>query len=240
MQLKVIGSNSAGNGYLLVSATDTLLIECGVSLKKIKQALNFKVSNVNAIVSHSHGDHANYLKQVLDCGIPVYASNHTLNAKGLAAHHRVKEISAGNQYQIGSFTVMPFPVHHDVPCFGYMIYHPEMGITVFLTDSYYSDFVFPAAQHFIVECNHSQDIMEQNDTKKFLKDRIMASHMNLETCKTLLKSNDLRSVINVVLIHLSDTNSDSRRFKREVEQETGKTVFIAEPGLTIPFNKTAF
>lgn len=238
MKLKVIGSNSSGNAYLLESKTDTLLIECGVHISKIKKALNYNLRNVHAIVSHSHGDHSLSIKDVLNCGIMVFASEHTLNAKGVLKHHRAHVIEENTSYWIGSFKIKSFLVNHDVPCFGFMIRHEECGLIVFLTDTFYSDYVFPGVNQFIVECNHSQDIMEEKKTPGFLRDRIIQSHMNLETCKALLLANDLSQVNNIVLIHLSDNNSDATRFKKEIQQQTGKSVTIAEPGLVIEnFNK---
>lgn len=233
MKFKVIGSNSAGNAYLLESATGTLLIECGVPLAKIKKALDFKITNVSAIVSHSHGDHAVSIKEVLKSGIKVYASRDTLTAMNVLNHHRAVQIEEGINYTIGGFSIRPFSLNHDVPCMGFLIRHEEMGLCVFLSDTAYSSYLFPGVNHFIVECNHALDIVDSNNTQKFLRDRIVQSHMNLETCKELLFANDLTAVNNIVLIHLSDSNSDARRFKKEVEQHTGKTVWIAEPGLVI-------
>lgn len=240
MQLKVIGSNSAGNCYLLQSNDETLLIECGVPFSKIKKALDFKYSNVFCLVTHSHGDHASSLKDVLNAGIKVYAGEETLKAKGVIAHHRAFIISAGTSYHFGSFKVKPFLVNHDVPCFGFLISHHECGLVLFLTDTYFCDYTFPGLNNIIVECNHSEEIINSNGTEKFLKDRVIQSHMNLETCKGLLMANDLTQVNNIVLIHLSDTNSNANQFKQEVTAITGKQVHVAEAGLTIPFDKTPF
>jgi arylsulfatase A-like enzyme len=55
-----------------------------------------------------------------------------------------------------------------------------------------------------------------------------------------LQANDISKVNNIVLIHLSDGNSHAERFKREVKEQTVRTVNIAEAGLDIPFNKTPF
>lgn len=239
MQLKVINSNSSGNAYLLESATDTLLIECGVHVNKIKKALNFKINNVNAIVTHSHGDHACSIKDVLNAGIPVYASAETILAAGILQHHRVNQMVAGTNYSIGSFKVRPFEVNHDVHCFGFLIKHEECGLVLFLTDTFYCNYHFPGLNNIIIECNHAVDLLQAN-TQKFLQDRIVQSHMNLETCKDLLRANNLSAVNNIVLIHLSDSNSDEERFQREVKEVTGKDVHIAKAGLCIPFNKTPF
>lgn len=240
MELMVIGSSSAGNGYILQSGSgDALLIECGVHLKKIKQALGFKIDRVHAIVSHAHGDHASSIKDVLNAGIPVYASLETLSTKEVIDHHRARVMEAGKTYPIGSFKVKPFEVNHDVHCLGFLIFHPECGLTLFLTDTYYCDYKFPGLNNIIVECNHDVELLEVN-SPKFLHDRVIQSHMNLETCKGLLLANDLRAVNNIVLIHLSNNNSDAVRFQREIKEITGKTVWVAEPGLEIPFEKFPF
>lgn len=240
MKLTVLGSNSAGNAYILqTDAGESLLIECGVAISVIKKSLDFNLHDVVAIVSHSHGDHAKSIREVANAGIPVYASADTFAAKGLTGHHRANTITAGKTFKVMGFAVKPFSVNHDVPCLGFLINHPECGLTLFLTDTFFCDYTFPGLNNVIVECNHAMDIIDNNKTPGFLRDRIIQSHMSLKTCKELLSANDLSQVNNIVLIHLSDSNSDEARFKREVSELTSKDVHIATKGLSIPFNKTA-
>lgn len=233
MTFAVIASNSMGNAYILRSATDTLLIECGISFMKIKKALNFNLANVHAIVTHSHGDHSVSMADVMNAGIDVYSGEETFKSKGLFGHRRAKYIEHGITYKIGSFRVKPFSLEHDVPCFGFIITHEECGNVLFITDTCYSKYTFPGMNNIIIEANNSEDIIESNATPQFLRDRIAKSHMTIETCKELLLANDLSKVNNIVLVHLSDSNSNAARFKKEVEQISGKTVFIAEAGLQI-------
>lgn len=241
MRLKVIGSNSRGNGYILQAKDQTLLIECGIHLNKIKQALDFNLKDVTAVVTHSHGDHAKYIKNVLNAGINVYAGKETFGATGTDKHHRANVMEAGKVYTIGSFKIKPFNVNHDVPCFGFIISHPECGLLLFLTDTYYCNYTFPGLNNIIVECNHDVDIIKANETATFLQERIVQSHMNVKTCKALLLANDLSKVNNIVLIHLSNANSDELGFKKEIEAATNKTVWIAEAGMIVEnFNKTPF
>jgi phosphoribosyl 1,2-cyclic phosphodiesterase len=240
MKLKVIGSSSAGNSYILQSNDGhSLIIDCGVNMSEIKKGLGFNLRNAAAIVTHCHGDHAKSVKDVLDVGIPVYASLETFQAIGVK-HHRAICIRAGMSCQIGAFKVKPFDVNHDVPCFGFLIQHDECGRVLFLTDTFFSDYTFPGINNIIVECNHDAKILNSNGTSAFLRDRIIQSHMNLETCKDLLRANDLSAVNNIVLIHLSDRNSDAERFEREIRDLTGKSVHVADAGLTIAFDKTPF
>lgn len=245
MVLKVIGSGSKGNAYLLENEQEALLIECGVSIMEIKKAVDFKINKISGcIVTHEHNDHAKSIRDVLSAGINVYATNGTFQGKSLnpSMAPRAKVISQRDEFQAGSFRVISFPINHDVnePC-GFLIYHADCGVTLFLTDSYYSNFTFSGLNNIIVEANYDADIIDEKlSHKKFLRDRILRSHMNLETCLDLLKSNDLSAVNNIVLVHLSDSNSHELDFARKVSELTGKTVSVATNGMEINFNKTPF
>lgn len=76
---------------------------------------------------------------------------------------------------------------------------------------------------------------------KALRDRTMKSHMEFDTCKETLLANDLSAVNHIVLIHLSDGNSNADDFKQGIQLATAKTVHIAQKGMTIDnFNKAPF
>ena len=249
MELHVINSNSAGNCYVLRNNQESLIIECGVRFDLIKQALKFNLKSVvGCLVSHEHGDHAKAIHEVQKAGINVYASFGTHRAcKTLdgAGNHRSIVLKSGEKVKIGGFTVLPFDTKHDAAePLGFLIRHAETGLVLFLTDSYFSEYAFPGLNNVIVEANYCQQILDDRlragENPRFLRDRVITSHMSLETCKGLLRANDLSQVNNIVLIHLSDSNSHAERFKREVEEATGKVVHIATAKLTIPFNKNPF
>jgi len=244
MILKVISTGSIGNAYLLENDEEALLLECGVKSDLIKQALDFNVDKVaGCIVSHSHGDHAKSISDVIDMGINTYASKDTFKALGVKSH-RAKSIKNLSINKIGGFTVMPFSGKHDVPCFGFIIKHKEIGNTLFLTDSYYSPYRFANLTNIIVEANYSKEIIDEKvhagGTMSFVRNRVLESHMSLENCLDLFDANDISKVNNIVLIHLSATNSNEVVFKETVENHTQKTVTIANNGDTINFNKTPF
>lgn len=249
MQLTIINSNSFGNAYILESSTgERLLIECGVAFDKIKQALGFSLANIaGCLLTHEHGDHAKSVNDVMKSGINVFASNGTHSALGTDKNHRAKVCRSEVPFSVGSYQVMAFNVKHDVrEPLGFLISHHESGTILFLTDSYYCEYNFSsiAFHQIIIEANYCQKILDARvaagANPKFLRDRVFTSHMSIETCKKTLATYNLSEVKNIVLIHLSDGNSDESRFKKEVEEQTGKMVHVALPGLTIPFNKTAF
>jgi phosphoribosyl 1,2-cyclic phosphodiesterase len=246
MKLKVIGSSSTGNAYVLENHREALLIECGVQIQKIKQAIGYNPRMVaGCLVSHEHQDHCKSVKEVLGLSIPVYSSYGTHQAMKTEGHHRARFLHEGVTETIGNFKVKPFAIKHDAAePMGFLIHHPETGVVLFLTDSYYSEYRFEGLNNIIIEANYCQKILDKRVqdgmNPQFLRDRVITSHMSIDTCKGLLLANDLTQVNNIVLIHLSDGNSDAKRFKEEVQGVTGKTVFIAEPGLSIDFNRKPF
>lgn len=244
MQLKVLGSSSKGNCYILENESEALLIECGVNFKVIKSGLDFNLSKVRAcIISHEHKDHCFAVKDILAAGIATYGTAGTGKAIGVVDHHRYNSIVPGKSFEAGGFKILPFETQHDCaePCC-FLINHEECGNVLFLTDTYYSAYTFRGLNQVIVEANYCQKIIDAKVaagvSPQFLRNRILSSHMSLATCKNFLKANDLSAVQNIVLIHLSDSNSDASRFRDEVAAATGKPVQIADAGLIIEnFNK---
>lgn len=248
MRLAIIGSSSRGNCYLLENETECLIIECGVKIMDIKKALGFSFTKVvGALVTHEHGDHACSINEVMRFGVNVYTSRGTMRALGLKIdNHRLHTIRAGEVFQLGAFKIMPFNVKHDVAePLGFIINHQETGSVLFITDSYYVEDTFKNINNVIIEANFSHEIVKQRMAGGYLPDfrarRLFTSHMSLETCESTLKANDLSKVNNIVLIHLSDGNSDALHFQKRIEGVTGKTVHIADAGMIIEnFNKRPF
>ena len=131
-------------------------------------------------------------------------------------------------------------MRHDVnvKTFGFLIFHEEMGKTVFLTDLVYSKFSFKGISNWLIEANYCNEKVRSSDG--FLASRVLNSHLSIQNCIKLLEANDLSQSNNICLIHLSDSNSNAKEFKQKVTDATGKLVHIAEPNLTIDFNKTPF
>jgi ribonuclease BN (tRNA processing enzyme) len=112
---------------------------------------------------------------------------------------------------------------------------------MFLTDSFMCEYTFPGLNHVMIECNYSDSKLirniESGRVPAFQRNRLMTSHMELNTCKEVLKSNDLSKVSNIILLHLSSDNSDENMFTSEIQRATGKSVYVANPGLSIELSK---
>lgn len=244
MKLKVVGSGSSGNCYIVHNETEALIIECGVRFKAIKEALDFKLNKVvGCLVTHSHQDHCKGAKEVLAAGIDIHCLPETADALGLRSH-RIHPLELEKAFEVGNFKVLAFPLLHDVPSVGFLIEHGETGRFCFITDTKYTEFTFPGMHNVIVEANYCENILHERlvsgEEAKFLGKRIINSHMSFQTCQGFLKANDLSKVNNILLIHLSDRNSHAERFKQEARAMTGCNVEVAVNGLEIDFNDKPF
>ena len=247
MKLQVIGSSSSGNCYILGNDHEAIVIECGIPFKRVQEAVDFDINRISgALVSHEHGDHAKHVQRFLDARIPCYMSIGTQEALGLTDNRLVCGMKpGGNPYHVGNFKVQGFETRHDAADpFGFLIYHPECGMTLFATDTYYLEYTFAGLNNILIECNYRQDILDANiasgKLNPALRNRTIKSHMSFDTCKETLLCNDLSKVNNIVLIHLSSGNSDAAAFRDGIQKATHKTVHVAEPGLQVLFNKTPF
>lgn len=247
MRLDILGSSSAGNGYVIQNGQEAIIIEAGIHLSEVKKALEFNNQKVACcLISHSHNDHAGHIKNYLKAGIRILAGEDVFQAKGIPtnAGYNITTVTPQRGYRVGNFRIVPFELYHDVPCKGYLVDHPECGSFVFITDTYTCDYTFPDLTQVMIECNYADDILERNiitdRISPSMRPRLYNSHMELETTKSFLQENDLSGVNNIILLHLSDSNSNEVRFVREVQEMTGKTVHAAKGGISIEFNKQPF
>jgi len=240
MTLKILGSSSSGNCYILEGKTETLILECGFSLPKVKQAINFNIQKVCAVlITHAHGDHAKYAKDFENV-FPVYANKHVIETKGLK---RTTEIEAGKGFMCGNFKVLPFIAHHDIPCVGYLIKHSEIGTLLFLTDSFICEYSFKGLNHVLIECNYSDEALAESVKRGLhwsVRERVMTSHMELQTTKKVLLQQSLDEVYNIVLLHLSSQNSDPVLMFNTIAEATGKPVVIARKDLELELNNQIY
>ena len=245
MELTVLGSSSTGNCYLLETEKEILIIEAGVNLREIKKAVNWS-KIVGAIVTHEHGDHSKSVMGLMRLGINVYSGPGTFKALKITKNvHRAKKMQAQIAYKIGEFNVFPFDVEHDAAQpFGFLIRHQECGTIVFITDTHYVKYKFPIINHLLIECNYSHEILDRNIEKGkvqiLVRNRLLKNHLSLSTLKKFLKVNNIKKVQNIVLLHLSEGNSNAMQFKKEIKNLTGKKVYIADKNLTLNINKTPF
>ena len=225
MNIKSLASSSKGNAYIISDNVTTILIECGLSIRELKIRSNFAVpSKIQAcLCSHVHSDHSKSLKELLKQGVDCYALPDVFESKGVSDHHRAKKIIPGIPFFVGTFTVMPLEMKHDVPCVGFYIHSFETNeYLLFATDTYLIKQAVNYADYIMIEANYDVRLVE--DTAQ--RDRLFKSHLNIDACIDYLSKIDLIHVKKIYLMHLSSRHSDEVDFKVRVQGVTGKPVEV--------------
>lgn len=226
MDIQVIASGSTGNCYRISDGSTSLLLECGIRFESIQAGCGYKTSSISGcLVTHRHGDHAKSVKKLIQRGIPVYGPQDLAEAyEGVTAWEPLQ------YHRIGSMTVLPFAVKHDVECYGYQIETDDGEKLLYVTDTAYVPYTFAGLTHIMSEANYSKvqiaDNMGKGRLPAYLVKRIMKSHMSIDTLLEMLKANDMISVKQIYLLHLSDMNSNAERFKELVQRQTGAEVYV--------------
>lgn len=240
MLLHIIGSNSSGNCYLLEGKDECLILECGVGVQEIKKLLHFDLRNVmGCLATHQHKDHIGYLKGFLEANIPVYTNDETVEAVEVIYGELLHGVPDRKSFYLGDFLVTPFYVpHNGTPCFAYKIYHEEMGSLLFLTDLEYCKYRFHNISQILVEANYSKELIEEENPNYA---HVVKGHMELGTTLDFVKANANLSLRNVVLLHLSDSNSDEEIFAQKAREAVpGVNVYVADAGMELELNKEPF
>jgi len=228
-----LASSSKGNAYLVkADSAGYLLIEAGLPIKILREKMNFNLFNLDGcLISHEHMDHAKAVKDLLKMGVDCFMSPGTSDALGITGHHRINAVYAGMQHTIGKWTVHPFPLEHDAKMpLGFLIAH-DTDRLLFVPDTGYVHNRFEGVTILAIEANHAEDLLSEsiqhNEIAAMVGRRIRRTHMSLGVLKEFIKANNMKSVREVWLLHLSDSNSNEVRFKREIQELLGVPVYIA-------------
>lgn len=255
MNLHILNSNSAGNGYILTTNKGkSIIIEAGVPFKKANSALDGNIENVHGLlITHEHGDHCGHVKEYTDHGIKVYASAGTIEAiigkhpelEGSHLLHTLNPHSVETKCIGDGFIVRPFDVVHDAKePLGFLIRHPESGYILFVTDTHYLNKRFPGIHNFIIECNYCEDILEHNigsgKVPGLVGRRVKDSHLSIQTLQQFFSMQDTTHTSKVVLTHLSDHNSDEIMFAERIQKQLRTSTYCARAGLNLTLNRHPF
>ncbi len=240
MKIKVLGSSSKGNCYIIGNDTDAILLECGLPFKEIQKGLDFKLQHVKAcVVSHEHGDHFKAHKDILQCGIPLYCSKGTAESKELT-QERYETIQHGSIRTIHNWTVRAFLVDHDAAePLGFIVEHPDAGKILFVTDTYILRYDLSKWNFdcIMIEANYCEEIAdEMRQSKKgnaYVEKRRLKQHMSFQTALKTLEKLSIKPSCKIVLIHLSDGMTDAKRFERVTQEKFGVPTVCTEPGTVI-------
>lgn len=219
MRFTALASSSHGNAYIVSDESTKILLECGLSYRRLQQASGFSLTDMAAcFITHEHKDHAGCYPDLLKDGMRVYAS------EGTAAALECEEITTMEERRpvtVGTLEVMPFRVFHDAAePFGFLVRSLDDGDKLaFATDTVNLRYQFPGVTMLAVECNYAVQILEQNERMpEKVRKRIKNSHMEVSRLCGWLSELDLSVCREIYLLHLSDADSHEADFVRMVQE----------------------
>jgi len=232
MKIKILASGSTGNSYWISDGTTSLLLDAGIPFKSIQKGCDFNLTSLGGcLITHEHGDHAKAGTDLMRRSVDVYTSQGTANACGWSGH-RLRIVKDRETFSIGTFDVLAFDVEHDcAEPLGYVMHSKITGDKLlYLTDSFYTKYRFAGLTHILCECNYDREILMGNirsgDIEPFVAKRIMNSHMSIDTLLEMLQANDMSSVRQIYLLHISERNGHAENFKERVQKLTGAEVYV--------------
>lgn len=225
MRLTTFASGSSGNCALVCSGGTALLLDAGISFRRIKSALARcglgmeKLAGV--LVTHEHSDHVNGLRTLLKYApillyVPRTVAYHLTNTLPEAEDY-VRVIPVGEPFPVGKLTITAFHTPHDTDeSVGYRIEGPE-GVLGFCTDtgSVTEEMLsgLRGCDTALIEANHDLEMLQSGFYPPTLKRRILSPHGHLSNsdCGVLACTLAESGTGSIVLGHLSRENNTPRK-----------------------------
>lgn len=226
MKFCTIASGSSGNCTFAGSERTLILVDAGISAKRITAGLNgmdYDPSELSAILlTHEHADHISGLGVLSRrYHIPIYATPGTCeyilngNAKGLGKidPELFHMITPDRSFSVGDLEIRPFRTSHDAaqPC-GYRIRSGEKQVAVATDLGTYDDYTeqnLKDLDGLLLEANHDVNMLEVGPYPYPLKRRILSDSGHLSNANAgFLLSDVLSDNMKFVLLgHLSEQNN---------------------------------
>ena len=220
MELRVFASGSSGNCLLLSSGSTHILIDAGISKRRIEQSLaqsGLSMREIGGVlITHEHSDHISGLKMLLKYyALPVYAPRTVANRlRGCLpeAEPYLRVIPVNESFAIGDLTVTAFHTPHDTDeSVGYRV--QSGGVFALATDmGHVTEEVLNAlsgADAVLIESNHDEEMLRYGPYPVYLKRRILSDsgHLSNACCAELARALALGGTKQIILGHLSRENN---------------------------------
>lgn len=227
MELKfaTIASSSKGNCIYVGSEHTNILIDAGISGKKVSEgleSLEISPTDIDAIfVTHEHSDHVSGIGVLSRrYNIPVYATEGTWNSMpssvGCFRRNMERLVYADEVCFINDLCIKPFKIPHDASePVGYSIFNENNKITIATDIGHITDTVaqnISDSSLVLLESNHDINMLKNGAYPQHLKERILSDygHLSNDNAGKFLGNNHSNKLQYVFLGHLSQENNTPR------------------------------
>ena len=227
-------SGSSGNSLFIETESTKILVDCGVSCKKVEEglkSLDVDPSSIDAVlITHEHSDHIKGLgtfSKKFD--VPIFANQETIDAMqeqvAKISSHNINTFKVADKFEINDLTISSFSISHDAanPC-GFNIFKDNKKISIATdigtmdakTVKNLEDSIF-----ILLEANYDPDILRCSPYPYLLKRRIAGPTGHLPNSKagetiSYLMNSGLQTAM---LGHLSKENNFPELAYKTVAEE---------------------
>ena len=243
MKFGTIASGSSGNCLYAGNGDTHILIDAGVSCKRIVEGLRYYDLDGKEIhgilVTHEHTDHISGLGVLSrKYHIPIYGTEKTLKKilemenLGKMDRNLFQPIEAGKEFRIGSLSIESFSISHDAADpVSYMMYEGDKKLGMVTDLGYYDDRIvgyLKESDLLYVEANHDIHMLQAGPYPYYLKRRILSDHGHLcnEKAAQLVVELTNDHLKHVVLGHLSKENNYPELALATVRNEVEKSIHV--------------
>lgn len=229
MILHTLSSGSQGNCLLLSDGGTHLLVDAGISTRRIRAGLaqlGVPMEQLSGVlITHEHADHISGLATFIKhYAIPLYTSPGT--ARQLAfrlagVEPLLRQQEPGSVFSVGGCRVTAFATSHDAAqSMGFRV--DGSGTVGILTDTGYvtqeAAAVLPGVDTLVLESNHDVDMLRSGPYPYYLKQRILSrqGHLSNEAAAEFAAQMALSGTRQIVLAHLSRDNNTPLRAQETV------------------------
>ena len=220
MRVHVFASGSSGNCLLLEDRDTKILIDAGISMRRVAAALSGLGCTMEDIcgvlITHEHSDHISGLESLVKGrDLPVCAPR-TVAARLLGAlpalQERLRVIPVGESFALGQLRVTAFHTAHDTDeSVGYRV--EGQGVYAHATDTGCVTEEMRAAMRgadtVLLESNHDEQMLRYGPYPFYLKKRILSTrgHLSNADCAAFARELAESGTRQIVLAHLSRENN---------------------------------
>lgn len=229
-------SGSSGNSLFVESENTKILVDAGMSCKKIEEALNsieVNPSSINAIlVTHEHADHIKGLSTISrKFDIPVFATKETFDAMPKQtekiSEKNINFFNPNEKFFIEDLEVLPFSIPHDAanPCGFNIIKDNSTQISIATDIGHMTKAIvdkLESSKFILLESNYDTEVLKCCAYPFKLKSRIASENGHLsntmagKTITYLTKNGNLKTAM---LGHLSkESNFPALAYQTVVDE----------------------
>ena len=238
-----------GNCLYVESENTKLLIDAGVSLKKIEKGLetiNVNPSSLDGIlITHEHSDHIQSLGNLSKkFNLPVYANSETLDSMpkqtDKISTENIKKFKVSEKFEINDIEITPFSIPHDAanPC-GFSISNNSEKLSIATDIGHMTNDILKQledSKFILLESNYDTEVLKYSKYPYLLKKRIAGpnGHLSNEVASKVINYLLQGKLKTAMLGHLSkESNFPELAYQTVVDELISSGTDVSKLNLSV-------